>query len=93
VAADHGVLDTPDDPLRLARKAETVLQGRTEQVVLVLEHCTDDFNHVAVLRTCEAMGLQHVWLIKAPLQREHAVLIRNSVTTVYQQCNRSVQIV
>ena len=32
--------DTPYDPLRLARKAETVLRGRTERILLVLENCS-----------------------------------------------------
>lgn len=56
--------DTVDDPLRLARKAETVLRGRTDRLLLVLEDCSDDFNHVAVLRTCEALGVMRVWLIE-----------------------------
>ena len=57
--------DVPEDPLRLARKAETVLRGRTERVLLVLEGCSDDLNHVAVLRTCEAMGVMRVFLVEA----------------------------
>ena len=56
--------DTADDPLRLARKAETVLRGRTDRVLLILENCSDDFNHVAVLRTCEALGVMRVWLVE-----------------------------
>ena len=52
--------DQPDDPLRVARKAETVLRGRTERVLLVLEDCADDLNHLAVLRTCEALGVLRV---------------------------------
>ena len=58
--------DRIDDPLRLARKAETVLRGRTDRVLLVLENCSDDLNHVAVLRTCEALGVMRVWLIAKP---------------------------
>ena len=56
--------DSADDPLRLARKAETVLRGRTDRVLLILENCSDDFNHVAVLRTCEALGVMRVWLVE-----------------------------
>ena len=62
------MLDEPGDPLRLARKAETVLRGRTDRVLLVLEGCTDDLNHIAVLRTCESMGVHRVFLIEAPSQ-------------------------
>lgn len=47
------LFDSAEDPLRLARKAETVLRGRTDHIALVLENCCDDLNHVAVLRTCE----------------------------------------
>ena len=31
----------------------------------MLEHCSDDLNHVAVMRTCEALGIYRVWLIEA----------------------------
>ncbi|OWZ19903.1 RNA methyltransferase [Phytophthora megakarya] len=51
-------------PERL-RRAETVLNHRTSRIVLVLEQCMDSHNHQAVLRTAEAMGIQHVWLIAA----------------------------
>ena len=59
-AGTEGLHDQPDDPLRVARKAETVLRGRTERVLLVLEDCADDLNHLAVLRTCEALGVLRV---------------------------------
>jgi hypothetical protein len=58
-------MDSTEDPIRLARKAETVLQGRSDRVLLILEHVSDDFNHVAILRTCEALGVLRVWLIEA----------------------------
>ena len=29
-----------------------------------IENCSDDFNHVAVLRTCEALGVMRVWLVE-----------------------------
>jgi tRNA G18 (ribose-2'-O)-methylase SpoU len=51
-------------PERL-RRAETVLRHRTGRIVLVLEQCMDSHNHQAVLRTAEALGVQHVWLIAA----------------------------
>jgi len=61
--------DEPDDPLRLVRKAEAVIGNRTQRILCVLENCTDEFNHVAVLRTCESLGIQHVWLVEAPVVR------------------------
>ncbi|EGZ11070.1 hypothetical protein PHYSODRAFT_264669 [Phytophthora sojae] len=51
------------------RRAETVLRHRTSRIVLVLEQCMDSHNHQAVLRTAEALGVQHVWLIAANAQQ------------------------
>lgn len=57
---------TQDDegggPRRLAR-AEAVLQGRTRQWCVVLEDAHDRHNVSAVLRTCEAFGIQDVHLV------------------------------
>ncbi|RLN93598.1 hypothetical protein BBJ28_00015855 [Nothophytophthora sp. Chile5] len=55
-------------PERL-RRAEMVLAHRTSRIVLVLEQCMDSHNHQAVLRTAEALGIQHVWLIAANEQQ------------------------
>jgi len=61
--------DDPNDadaaglPNRLLRKAETAIQGRTSRVLVVIERCTDEHNYSAVIRTAEALGVQHVWLI------------------------------
>ncbi|RLN14216.1 hypothetical protein BBJ28_00009354 [Nothophytophthora sp. Chile5] len=70
--------DPKEAPGRL-RRAETVLAHRTSRIVLVLEQCMDSHNHQAVLRTaegtvrfpvfCEALGIQHVWLIAANEQQ------------------------
>ena len=62
-AEDAACFDSTTDPLRLARKAETVLRARLDRFVLVLDHCCDDLNHVAVLRSCEALGVMRVWLV------------------------------
>lgn len=64
-AATSTVADSISDPLRLARKAETVLRGRTDRICLICENCSDDLNHVAILRTCEALGVHRVWLVEA----------------------------
>jgi hypothetical protein len=53
-------------PRRL-RKAETVLQRRTARLLLVIERATDAHNQLAVLRTAEALGVQHVHIIRPPL--------------------------
>jgi hypothetical protein len=48
---------------RLLRKAETAIQGRTSRILAVIERCTDEHNYSAVIRTAEALGVQHIWLI------------------------------
>lgn len=63
--AEQPDFDDVTDPLRKARKAEAVLRARTERVLLVLENCSDDLNHVAILRTCESLGVHRIWLIEA----------------------------
>ena len=49
-------------PSRIVR-AEAVLAQRSSRVVLVLEQMVDSLNHQAVLRTAEAMGVQHVYAV------------------------------
>jgi hypothetical protein len=100
--------DSIDDPLRLARKAETVLRSRTDRMLLVLEDCSDDFNvdchhrasnpgffpcvverlaieslwwqHVAVLRTCEALGVMRVWLVETAGRRTKNAYVQPSAS-------------
>jgi tRNA (guanosine-2'-O-)-methyltransferase len=59
---------TPADLLLEPRKEriEHVIAGRTRTVVAVLDKLEDSFNMAAVLRTCEAMGLQEVHVIRNP---------------------------
>ena len=51
---------------RVLRKAETVLLRRTSRFLVVAERATDEHNYSAILRTCEALGVQHVWLVAPP---------------------------
>ena len=51
------------------RRAETVLAQRTGRFVLVLECCVDRRNYAAVLRTAEALGLQHIWTVESPREK------------------------
>ncbi len=64
-------------PRRLQR-AEAVLRQRCGRILLVLERCTDIHNHAAVLRTAEAFGLLHVWLIDHDV--DTAELFHKSIT-------------
>lgn len=52
-------------PQRLER-IEQVLAQRTRTVTVVLDRLEDTFNMAAVLRTCEAFGLQDVHVIRNP---------------------------
>ena len=69
LAPDEDDLDAPGLPDRLVRKAETAVLGRTSRILCVVERCTDEHNYSAVLRTAEALGVQHVWLVD-PVVRE-----------------------
>jgi len=60
------VMDSPDLPLRMIRKAETAIVRRTSQIIVVVERCTNEHNYSAILRTVEALGIQYVWLISPP---------------------------
>lgn len=59
---------SPDSLLLPPRKEriEEVLKYRTRTLTVVLDRLEDSFNMAAVLRTCEAFGLQEVHIIKNP---------------------------
>eukprot|EP01063_Lacrimia_lanifica_P040572 TRINITY_DN9253_c0_g1_i1.p1 TRINITY_DN9253_c0_g1~~TRINITY_DN9253_c0_g1_i1.p1 ORF type:complete len:348 (+),score=139.39 TRINITY_DN9253_c0_g1_i1:68-1111(+) len=69
----HGVETSVDgeEPFRLKR-AERVLRGRLGNITLVLERCSNEANQQAVLRTAEAMGVQHVYLVRPTLPKRPA---------------------
>ena len=58
--------EEPSTDGRLLRRIETVVQRRTARIVLVLERLQDGHNYAAVLRTCESLGVQHVWIVSPP---------------------------
>jgi len=51
---------------RRIRRVETVLQRRTDRIILLIEKSYDPHNQFACLRTAEAFGIQHVWFVDAP---------------------------
>lgn len=53
--------EIPGEAPRRLRKAETVLRRRTSELLVVLEASYDLRNQAAVLRTCDCLGIQHVW--------------------------------
>lgn len=74
LAAAHAEADSP--PRRLAR-AEAVLAARRRSLCVVLEDAHDPHNVSAVLRTCEALGIQDVHLVA---EREDATILNPKVT-------------
>jgi tRNA(Leu) C34 or U34 (ribose-2'-O)-methylase TrmL len=59
-------LDLPGLKDRHLRKAETVLQRRTSRLLIVVERSTQSHNYTAIIRTAEALGIQHLWVIAPP---------------------------
>jgi tRNA(Leu) C34 or U34 (ribose-2'-O)-methylase TrmL len=57
----------PVPPRRLLR-AEAILARRTARLLLVVETVQDESNHQAVLRTADAFGVQHVWIIRSGIE-------------------------
>ena len=68
--------DLPDHPLipfvtrERAERYWSAVCNRTERIVLVGEHLYMSGNEAALLRTCEAMGVQHVYLIRGDAVKE-----------------------
>jgi len=64
----HEGAPLPDELLLEPRKEriEQVLANRTRNLVVVLDRLEDSFNMAAVLRTCEAMGVQEVHVVRNP---------------------------
>lgn len=60
---DH---DIHGSKLRRLRKCEAVIQRRTSRIILVIERSTKSHNYSAVIRTAEALGIQHLWVISPP---------------------------
>ena len=57
------VFDSPTLDQRILRKAEAAILNRTSRLIIVVERCTNDHNYSAILRTAEALGVQHVYII------------------------------
>jgi hypothetical protein len=67
---DTGTEVEGEAPRRL-RKAETVLRRRTSRMIVVLESSYDQHNQAAVLRTCDCLGIQHVWVVDPVEEKGH----------------------
>jgi tRNA (guanosine-2'-O-)-methyltransferase len=45
------------------KKVRTVVQNRHPGIIVVLEDVHDPHNAAAIMRTCDALGIQDVWLV------------------------------
>lgn len=57
------IMDSVQLDQRMIRKAEGAIRSRTSRLIVVVERCTNDHNYSAILRTVEALGIQHVYII------------------------------
>jgi tRNA G18 (ribose-2'-O)-methylase SpoU len=64
---DDNDFDNVNVDCRVLRKAETILLKRTSALCIVIERCTNDHNYSAIIRTAEALGIQHIYIIDKPL--------------------------
>lgn len=74
---ERAIVDRPDLELRLLRKAEAVVQGRTSALVIVVERCTGDHNYSAILRTAEALGIQYCYVIDPPQIKDTENIVKS----------------
>ena len=72
VASDWSTEYSRRPPPRLLR-AEAVLAHRTSRIRLVLEQMWDSLNHQAVLRTAEALGVQHIYAVDDGNRKSYTV--------------------
>eukprot|EP01130_Rhizamoeba_saxonica_P017543 TRINITY_DN8529_c0_g1_i1.p1 TRINITY_DN8529_c0_g1~~TRINITY_DN8529_c0_g1_i1.p1 ORF type:complete len:482 (-),score=120.99 TRINITY_DN8529_c0_g1_i1:17-1462(-) len=67
---ETGPVVKPEETPWVVQRAEMVLKNRTDRVILVMERCVSEFNEMAVLRTCENMGIHNIWIVKHVLERK-----------------------
>lgn len=90
--ADGGDDDDGDDEWVLAhppqrlRRAETILRQRTSSLIVVIDKAFDWHNVNAIFRSCDALGVQHVWVI-SPLEGYKGTIDRNA--DVNRRINKS----
>mmetsp|Transcript_11322 Transcript_11322/g.15797 ORF Transcript_11322/g.15797 Transcript_11322/m.15797 type:complete len:452 (+) Transcript_11322:197-1552(+) len=80
---DGAAIDSDGVPRRL-RKCETVLQRRTDRMLLVIEKSYDPHNQHAVLRTAEAFGVQNVWFVDPPMMNQRKLKFFSEVTAGFK---------
>jgi len=74
-------------PARL-RRAEAILQHRTGRFALVLERVSDSFNQSAVLRSAEAFGIQHIFIVEPAVPRNESTKPLAFARQITKNCHR-----
>jgi tRNA (guanosine-2'-O-)-methyltransferase len=90
--SSHPVAASSDDiepaPDRL-RRAEKILQNRTDRFAVVLERITDTHNESAVIRSAEAMGIQNIFLVEPIVPRnEKNKPVMDFARSITKSCTR-----
>lgn len=83
--------DAPELDRRIARKAEAVIRWRTSRVLVVVERCTASHNYSAIMRTAEALGIQHVWLIDCREKEPKAPTVNSSRKPLWEADHEELQ--
>jgi len=78
---------TGEAPARL-RRAEAILQQRTGRFALVLERVSDSFNQSAVLRSAEAFGIQHIFIVEPAVPRNESTKPLAFARQITKNCHR-----
>eukprot|EP00466_Bigelowiella_natans_P001265 jgi/Bigna1/138236/aug1.43_g12944 len=78
-----GLSEKAEVRLKMARK---VLQSRVGSVILVMENVEDPDNKFGMYRTCEALGIQEIWIVQPP--RPDVLSTRRALNRVSRRAQR-----
>ncbi|GAB5371757.1 hypothetical protein AAMO2058_001607300 [Amorphochlora amoebiformis] len=83
---DHGM-----NPRFDKEKARNVLRMRTKRLVVVLEGITDISNRYGIFRTCDALGIHEVWIVKS--QEKKLKLTPEDPHTLSKNTERGLKVI
>lgn len=86
-APGAGTEPAEEAPARL-RRAEAILRARTGRFALVLERVSDSFNQSAVLRSAEAFGVQHIFVVEPAVPRNESTKPLSFARQITKNCHR-----
>jgi hypothetical protein len=80
--------ETADEAPARLRRAEAILRARTGRFALVLERVSDSFNQSAVLRSAEAFGVQHIFVVEPTVLRNESTKPLSFARQITKNCHR-----